>query len=83
MADVSTDEIDALAREIEDYLDAHPEAADTLTGIANWWLPRQRLEHATGNIERALNKLVERGTLMTWGVGNGTQVYAKRRHIAD
>jgi hypothetical protein len=31
-----------LRREILAFLDAHPDAADTLEGIAQWWILHQR-----------------------------------------
>jgi hypothetical protein len=33
-----------VAAELLAYLSRHPNAADTLEGIMNWWLPRQRYE---------------------------------------
>ncbi len=36
------------------YLHGHPQAADTLRGIVNWWLPRQRYENDCQRIEQAL-----------------------------
>ena len=47
--------------EILDYLRNHPSAADTLEGIVEWWLPRQRHETATKAIQQALDDLVKSG----------------------
>ncbi|WP_300317809.1 helix-turn-helix domain-containing protein [Accumulibacter sp.] len=48
-----TEVVDAILR----YLHSHPEAADTVDGICEWWLPthwrvdRQRVEAALGRME--------------------------------
>ena len=54
----------ALARlsdEILSYLRAHPQAADTVDGIVEWWLPRQRHDEAVDRVQHALDELVARG----------------------
>jgi hypothetical protein len=43
-----------LAREILRYLEVHPEAKDTVDGIAQWWLQRVGSTHGRRNIERAV-----------------------------
>lgn len=58
------------------YLERHPEAADTVQGIVNWWLPRQRYETACWRVEKALGVLVERGELRTAALPNGAALYA-------
>ena len=50
-------------REIVEYLRAHPSAADTVDGIIQWWLIRQRYETARDVIQRALDDLVEQGVI--------------------
>lgn len=42
------------------YLQAHPDAADTLEGVVKWWLPRQRYLDAFECVEAALELLVQR-----------------------
>lgn len=42
------------------YLQAHPDAADTLEGVVKWWLPRQRYLDAMESVEAALELLVQR-----------------------
>jgi hypothetical protein len=71
-------DIAALAQEIEAYLAAHPDAADTMDGIARWWLPRQRLEDAMHKIEQALAYLAAHGRIGTRRLGSGEQVFTKR-----
>lgn len=63
------------------YLDHHPQAADTLRGIVNWWLPQQRYESDSQRIERVLGALVARGKLRCDRLPDGETLYAlnKRR----
>jgi hypothetical protein len=47
-----------IARAILRYLQAHPEAKDTLDGIAQWWLLREWTERKVAEVERAVSFLV-------------------------
>jgi hypothetical protein len=49
-----------LAREILRYLTEHPDAKDTLEGIAQWWLLR---EQQIAHVEMAVALLVSRNLL--------------------
>lgn len=62
------------------YLDGHPEAADTLQGIVNWWLPQQRYESDCQRIEQTLGALVARGKLQRSSLPGGEVLYARRKH---
>ena len=57
-------QVDADWNEITDpilqYLATHPQSTDTLDGIAEWWLLRQRIRAALPRIKRALAHLVAR-----------------------
>lgn len=61
------------------YLQQHPDAADTLDGIVNWWLPQQRFEIERQRIERALGHLVECGQLRCDPLPGGAVLYALNR----
>jgi hypothetical protein len=61
------------------YLQHHPDAADTLDGIASWWLPQQRYETERERIERVLSVLVERGELRCDRLPDGAALYALNR----
>ena len=50
------------AREILRYLVRHPEAKDTLEGIAQWWLGGETRRRVT--VERALSLLLARGLIL-------------------
>lgn len=58
------------------YLREHPEAADTLEGIVEWWLPRQRYETARSRIRAALAELVGAGALRCDRLPGGGDLYA-------
>ena len=46
------------------YLAACPHAADTVEGVVNWWLPRQRYEDTREAIERILEELAAEGLVL-------------------
>ena len=47
----------SIERQILDYLTAHPAAQDTVRGIAEWWLLKQRIFETTEAVEAALSHL--------------------------
>ena len=61
--------------EIVAYLRTHPAACDSLDGIVDWWLPRQRYETARAAIQQALNDLVGRGVVEQIARRNGMHLY--------
>lgn len=69
-----------VGRSVLTYLHAHPQAADTLRGIVNWWLPRQRYESGYQRIEHALAALVVEGLLHRDELPDGEVLYALNRH---
>lgn len=62
------------------YLQRHPQAADTLRGIVNWWLPRQRYEIDSQRIEHVLSHLVAEGLLHRDRLPDGEVLYALNKH---
>lgn len=73
---VEPDEVIALAREIESYLTEHPSASDSVEGIARWWLRRQRLQPALGQVQRALDFLVRSQRVRVRRNHEGTQLFS-------
>ncbi len=53
-----------IARAIVEYLRKNPHAQDTLAGIAEWWLPQQRVETSKTKLNEALADLVTRGLIL-------------------
>jgi len=69
--------------EVLAYLQAHPDAADSIDGIIDWWLPIQRFETARSAIEVALKQLVSQGLIDEIQCGAGKVLYrlaASGRH---
>jgi hypothetical protein len=71
-------EVEAVAREIVEYLSLNPDAADTVEGIVTWWVERQRHFEARSLVESALQYLVERGIVEMQRTTTGAVVYRKK-----
>ncbi|WP_436314033.1 hypothetical protein [Variovorax sp. LjRoot84] len=67
------------------YITAHPDACDSLEGISDWWLARQRHEDARSEVAAAVEQLVARGQIEASTGVDGLTVYraARRRMNAD
>ena len=52
-----------LAKVILRYYLAHPDAVDTLEGLARWRLLEDRVHHTVTQVEKALDWLIARGFL--------------------
>jgi hypothetical protein len=46
------------------YLLENPEAEDTLDGIVEWWLMRQRIQYETTRVKKALTELADQGFIL-------------------
>jgi hypothetical protein len=74
-----------LADEVLAYLVQHPQAQDTMEGIAEWWLLEQRIRCAVADVEAALGELVGQDFLVARQCNDGRTYYglnnAKEREI--
>ena len=52
-----------VAVQILRYLNEHPEAADTASGILEWWLLKQSISEAEDVVRQALDMLVDRNLI--------------------
>jgi hypothetical protein len=68
-------DVEDIARELERYVDAHPAAADTVDGIARWWLARA-VPPPLKDVEAALEALVRRGVVSRRLLPDRNTVYA-------
>ncbi|HYR91466.1 MAG TPA: hypothetical protein VE422_45860 [Terriglobia bacterium] len=68
---------DKLGEAILEYLEEHPGAADTIVGIADWWLTRHQVRVAVQMLQGVLDRLTEKGVLET--VGEGEQLCYRRK----
>lgn len=66
-------EIDAA---ILEYLDEHPDAVDSVRGIATWWLGRELSDIPI--VEAALARLVARECVQRIQLADGSFVFGKR-----
>jgi hypothetical protein len=53
-----------IARAILDYLLEHPDAQDTLAGIAEWWLPEEKIKTRSVVVKEALDQLVAKSLVL-------------------
>ena len=70
------DDMDSLVREIMRYFEDHPNASDSVQGIAKWWLKHQRYVETTEQVEQALDLLVKKGKLQRIQAPDSTVIYA-------
>jgi hypothetical protein len=66
----------AIAEVIERYLHNHPRAADTSDGIRSWWITRERAGDSPGEVQIALDYLVDGCRLSRSVLTDGTVVYS-------
>jgi Fe2+ or Zn2+ uptake regulation protein len=57
------------------YLGRHPQAADSFTGVARWWVGEDG-PFSAEQVRRALDHLVEHGALRRQQLPDGTEWYA-------
>ena len=76
---------DELVREIQSYLDGHPDAADTLEGVVQWWIVHERFLRGIGNVGKALGRLVADGEVECIAGPDGRRLYraGPRRRTVD
>lgn len=71
----------AAARELREalrrYLRERPDAADTLVGIAEWWLPAPLRATPTERIRLALAELVAANEVRCTVLPDGTELYSR------
>jgi hypothetical protein len=61
------------------YITAHPDACDSLEGISDWWLARQRRDDARSEVAAAVEQLVARGQIEASTGIDGLTVYRAAR----
>jgi hypothetical protein len=66
--------VQEVAADIKRYCDAHPDARDTLEGIA-WWLAFQRAADERDVLEAAMAYLIERQVMTSHRLNDGTILF--------
>jgi Fe2+ or Zn2+ uptake regulation protein len=74
----SPQEDEEVAEAILGYLAEHPQAMDTVEGIAQWWIMRQQVRVTATTVARVLRELTERGLLQEIGDGEQRRYRLKR-----
>ncbi|HSB09204.1 MAG TPA: hypothetical protein VLM38_06805 [Blastocatellia bacterium] len=65
--------------EILSYLVKHPDALDTLEGVAEWWVFAQKIDSRTLQVEQALGDLVSKGLVLERKGRDGRSHYRVNR----
>ena len=71
--------IDALAQRIRRYVHEHPNAADTLEGVAAWWLGGGTEGEWLESVKTALERLAASGELSRRTLGDGTVIFERNK----
>ena len=79
--DAENTDFAAVAAAIRRYLCDHPNAADTLEGIARWWLSGNSGNERLANVQRAIEQLVNRGEVVRQTLRDGTVIYERNKQI--
>jgi hypothetical protein len=72
-------DVDATAAKIRRYLLEHPKAADTLEGVAVWWLSGNTSRAWLSTVQDAVNKLVLSGEAVKQTLPDGTVIYERNK----
>jgi hypothetical protein len=68
--------IEDVAIEIERYLRANPDAADSAEGVRHWWLSSENAKVGLDVVDAALDKLVSDGVVRVRKLADGTRLYS-------
>lgn len=70
-------QVEAVAMAILDHLRTHPLAADSVDGVARWWLGPAQAHATVQQVERALELLVARRAMRRLRLMDGTLLYSQ------
>lgn len=73
--DIDSATIDSATAAIRRYLAEHPGSADTVEGVAGWWLPRQRARETLTVVTLALRRLSASGEVQESRTTDGRVIY--------
>jgi hypothetical protein len=69
-------QVEAVAAAILEHLQAHPLAADSVQGVARWWLGPRLATVSLTQVEQALELLVAREAMRRLSLMDGTLLYS-------
>lgn len=73
----------SLINAISLYLRAHPNAADSVEGIMQWWLPQQQNPVDIDDLQQALDYLVETRAASRTALLDGRMLYTNAKKIDE
>lgn len=73
----------AIAEAIEAYLRSRPQAADSVEGIARWWLTGELLNAPYEEVEAVVLELCRRNVLQAETQWSGAVIYRAARSAYD
>lgn len=74
---------DRLINAITLYLKAHPNAADSVEGIMQWWLPQQQNPVDIDDLQQALDYLVEARAVSRTALLDGRMLYTNAKNVDE
>jgi hypothetical protein len=83
MSEFNDSDVQQIADQIECYLKNHPNAADTIEGISEWWLPEQGIEASSLIVQQALNYLGLKSVVKCNDNHCGNKVYSSNKTKAE
>jgi len=75
--------VDAIAERIRQYLLAYPNAADTVEGVALWWLSGNSSVEWSLLVRSAIDKLVALGLAERTTLPDGTVIIGRSKRAAE
>lgn len=72
-------DVQQVAEDVLRYLKRHPDAADTVEGIARWWLGGRGYENDLTVVQQAMKALVRRALVERQLLPDGTEIYRAGR----
>jgi hypothetical protein len=77
VSDTTPNDVIEAAEAIRRYLADRPNAAETVEGVAQWWLERQRRDDAVDLARRALAHLEASGQVVSFRLVGGRTLYRR------
>lgn len=78
-----TADVERVAEAIRAYLAKHPDAADSVEGVARWWLPVIGLLADIESTEAALVLLARRGLVQRLRAPDGRVMYSRAEQFSQ
>ena len=75
--DANESDIEAAAKRVLRYLEQHPNAADTVEGVAVWWLGGNESDEWLSIVRCAIERLVNSGDVSQKTMPDGTTIVTR------